>query len=56
MGLKRIGKAMARRDRRENLEQLEAFMKERVVGKRPQMERVWLNVLPVKVFTIKPAA
>jgi phosphatidylethanolamine/phosphatidyl-N-methylethanolamine N-methyltransferase len=56
MGLKRIGKAMAARDRRENLEQLEEFMRERVVGKRPQMERVWLNVLPIKVFTIKPAA
>lgn len=56
IGLKRLGIAVSPPERKKRLEEIDSLMARESIKSRLGIERVWRNVLPIKVFTVKPAA
>lgn len=56
IGLKRLGIAVSSPERKKRLEEIDSLMTRQELSSRLNTERVWRNLLPIKVFTVKPAA
>lgn len=53
MGLRKLGQVVAPRERRNRLKELEAFFDEIFRDHNMRRQRVWLNVLPINVYTLE---
>ena len=55
IGLRKMGQTVSPSERRRRISEVSGFM-ESNLEKRLNQERIWLNVPPINVYTIKPAA
>jgi hypothetical protein len=55
IGLRKMGQTVSPSERRKRISEVSGFM-ESNLEKRLNQERIWLNVPPINVYTIKPAA
>lgn len=55
IGLRKVGESVSHPDRRKRLSQISTYMDAKL-DQKLNRERVWLNVLPINVYTIRPAA
>lgn len=53
IGLRKVGKVVSSPDRRKRIIELDRYFKEKHAASRIGHERVWLNVLPINVYTLK---
>jgi hypothetical protein len=56
IGMRKFNQAMAAPDRRERVVKVNEYLKESGSLSYLGRERVWLNLLPINIYTIKPAA
>jgi phosphatidylethanolamine/phosphatidyl-N-methylethanolamine N-methyltransferase len=56
IGLRRIGKVLSPQTRRERLHQIDSFFREKHASQKLFHKRVWLNMLPIKIHTLKIGA
>ena len=56
IGLRKFNQAMAPTERREQVEQVNDYIKESGSINHLFRTRVWLNMLPINIYTVKPAA
>lgn len=56
IGLRKVGKAVSPANRKERIKQVDGYLTN--LSKRIRMgkKRVWLNMLPINIYTVKPAA
>ena len=55
MGLRKVGQTVSHPDRRKRLSEVSTYMDSQLARKLHR-ERIWLNVLPINIYTIRPAA
>lgn len=53
IGLRSLGKVMAAPERKRRLRELDGFFKTMQAHKRVDRERVWLNFLPINIYTLE---
>jgi phospholipid N-methyltransferase len=56
IGLRKFNEAVSAPERRERMEEVSSFLKESGSLNYLGRERVWLNVLPINIYTVKPSA
>ena len=56
IGLRSIGKTIGKREKKERMSQLDSFFDSATEKHRARRKRVWLNVLPINVYTLELAA
>ena len=56
IGLRKVGKAVSPPERRKRLQEIDSYFSD--ISKRIRLgrERVWLNLLPINIYTVKPSA
>jgi phosphatidylethanolamine/phosphatidyl-N-methylethanolamine N-methyltransferase len=55
IGLRKMGQTVSYPERRRRINEVASFMEQRL-PERLGRERIWLNLLPINVYTIRPAA
>jgi len=56
IGLRRVSKAVAPTARKQRMREIDGYMKSLAERIRLGRTRVWLNILPINIYTVKPAA
>jgi phospholipid N-methyltransferase len=56
IGLRKFNEAVSAPERRERMEEVSSFLKKSGSLSYLGRERVWLNVLPINIYTVKPSA
>jgi phospholipid N-methyltransferase len=56
IGLRKFNQAVAPPERRQQVEQVNGYIKESGNINHLERQRVWLNMLPINIYTVKPAA
>ena len=56
MGLRSLGKAIGSKEKKERMCQLDSFFDHASTKHRARRKKVWLNVLPINVYTLQLAA
>ena len=56
IGLRKFNQAVSAPDRRERMEEVRTYLKKSGSLSYLNQERVWLNVLPINIYTVKPSA
>jgi phosphatidylethanolamine/phosphatidyl-N-methylethanolamine N-methyltransferase len=55
IGLKKIGKAISMPQRKKRLQEIEGYFKAEYIPRQKKRDRVWLNLLPINVYTLEMA-
>lgn len=56
MGMRKLNEKISSREHRDRLAKVNGFMKDSGTLSHLHRERVWLNLLPINIYTVKPAA
>jgi phospholipid N-methyltransferase len=56
IGMRKLNEKISPRENRDRIAQVNGFMKESGSLSHLHRERVWLNLLPINIYTVKPAA
>lgn len=56
IGLRRVSKAVAPTARKQRMREIDGYMKSLADRIRLGRTRVWLNILPINIYTVKPSA
>jgi phosphatidylethanolamine/phosphatidyl-N-methylethanolamine N-methyltransferase len=56
MGMRKLNEKISSREQRDRVAKVNGFMKESGTLSHLHRERVWLNLLPINIYTVKPAA
>jgi phosphatidylethanolamine/phosphatidyl-N-methylethanolamine N-methyltransferase len=56
MGMRKLNEKISSREQRDRVAKVNGFMKDSGSLSHLHRERVWLNLLPINIYTVKPAA
>jgi phosphatidylethanolamine/phosphatidyl-N-methylethanolamine N-methyltransferase len=56
MGMRKLNEKISSREHRDRVAKVNGFMKDSGTLSHLHRERVWLNLLPINIYTVKPAA
>lgn len=56
MGMRKLNEKISSREQRDRVAKVNGFMKDSGTLSHLHRERVWLNLLPINIYTVKPAA